>query len=287
MSVENPKGGMTKSQKHIERVRMLMEQHGWKLNVPSSILAPEDKAKLSGGLKCFRMVYDRDKDGVKLKTMHRCGNPAAKGSFFCKKKHGGGNQNNLIHGKNSMTSSAYRGAFKTELGDLFDTFLNDPAISDLRPEIAAIRTAYRTYMNELSASSKRVKNPLAALKVIKNITKDKLLTPEERFAHIKEFCSRQATLTDGEALERIVAIGESISKIVERMNKIQNKEEFMLTIDGLKIIFRCVIDVLKEHVTPETLKLVKDNLITISARTQGDLSKYGELKQLEVPSPLK
>ena len=81
---------LTKSQQHEERMKVLYENHGWKLNTPPNLLPPEDKSNFGGGLKCFKMVYDRDETGGKLETMHRCGNPAAKGSFFCAKKHGGG-----------------------------------------------------------------------------------------------------------------------------------------------------------------------------------------------------
>ena len=272
---------LTKQQKYAERVRILMEKHGHKLNIPSTILDPEDRAGLGGGLKCFTMVFDRKPDGTKLDTKHRCGNPARKKSFFCK-KHGGGNQHALTTGERSMIASAYRGVLKTDTGALFDAFLNDPTLLDLKPELSAMRTCLTEYLKKVSMNSKKVGSSRKALSMIRLILKDDMTAKDEKWERIKMFCSNQTVLTDGESLDRITRMIDTISKVVERIEKHTNKEEFQLSIDGLKIMYRCIIDIIRKRVPDEkTLKLVKEDLVQINTRTQGDVSKYQSSDQPE------
>lgn len=273
---------LTKNQRRALRHKELLEHHGWKLNVPPSALEKKDRAGLGGGLKCFRMVADRDENGNKKDTQHRCGNGCVKGSFFCK-KHGGGNNYNLVHGKNqSVSGSLYRGAFKADIGDLFEAFLNDPGLLDLKPELSALKLCLNQYIKKLSSENKTVRNAKKGIKIIRNVVKSKELNDEEKWRYIKDFCARQSTLTDGESLDRILSIVDTTSRVVERIEKIQNRDEFLMTADGLKILFRCIIDVIRDNADPDTLKRVKTSLLQISTRTQGDLSKYTEMKQIEV-----
>jgi hypothetical protein len=44
----------------------------------------------------------------------------------------------------------------------------------------------------------------------------------------------------------------------------------------LKVLFRCITDILKENLNEKTLRSVKEELINISVRTKGDLSKYAK-----------
>jgi hypothetical protein len=265
---------LTKSQQHEERMKILYENHGWKLNTPPNLLPPEDKSNFGGGLKCFKMVYDRDETGGKLETMHRCGNPAAKGSFFCAKKHGGGNQNNLVHGKRSVIASTYQGAFGGKVGTLFDAYLNDPSITDAKVILASLLTCYRQYIEKVNNPEKSIKRPIALLKQIKFIQKSIVKTPLEKFLMIKELCASQTTLADGEVVDRMMSICETISRIIERIDKQQGKDEFILTPDGLKIFIRCMIDIIKEHVSSDDIEKVKERILTINTRTEGDISKY-------------
>ncbi len=50
-----------------------------------------------------------------------------------------------------------------------------------------------------------------------------------------------------------------------------------MTPDGLKVLFRCIIDILKENVQEDILKTIKGELIEISVKTKGDLSKYSQI----------
>ena len=273
---------LTKSQKQAERIRILTENHGWKLHTPPSLLPPEDRSNFGGGLKCFRMVYDRDEKGEKLKTMHRCGNPAAKGSFFCAKMHGGGNQYNLQHGKRSAISASMQSAFGGQIGNLFDAYLNDPSLMDAKIILASLLTCYRQYIEKVNNPKKSIKRPIALLKQIKWIQKSMMKSPLEKFLMIKELCASQVTLADGEVIDRMLNISETISKIIERIDKHAGKDEFILTPEGLKIFIRCMIDIIKEYVPTAELDKVKERILTINTRTEGDISKYEITKLKDV-----
>lgn len=271
---------LTKVEKRSERLKKMVELHGWKLNVPASCLSKEDKANLGGGLRCFGKVYERDKFGNKQKDLpkRRCGNPAVKGSFYCKKC-GGGNSHALVHGR-SVTASLYRGAFNNQLGNLFDAFLSDPSVLDLVPELTALRVAYRDFLEK--ATSGKTKIPAKQLiKTIRKISRDEMLGDEDKFTYIKDICSRELALSDPDSINLMRNIMGTIGETVERIYKIQTKEDFQLTADGIKILLRCIVDILKRHVDGETLSKVKEELLEISIRTKGDLRKVvDEKKQL-------
>lgn len=272
---------MSNEEKKQERYRKLVENNGWKLDVPATMLPDGDKASFGGGLRCFQNVYLRDDFGNKIKTSPkmRCGNPAIKGSFFCK-KHGGGNTNALVHGKRALSSSLYRGAFQTNLGTLFDQFLNDPTVSDLRPELATLRTILVKYVSSLN-NTEKIDRPNKKLKIMKSILSDQILNPEEKFIQIKEFCNRQSLLTDTESIEKIGYLCDLIAKINERMARIQNKEQFTLTPDGLKLLLRCIVELITKYVPENQIEEIKKELVNLSIRTQGDLKNIKDAEIIQ------
>jgi hypothetical protein len=266
-----------------EKQKMMLEKHGWKLEVPANMLPEDDKASFGGGLRCFRNVYFRDDMGNKIKTSPkiRCGNPAIKGSFYCK-KHGGGNTNALVHGKRALTSSLYHGAFQSDLGSLFDRFINDPMVNDLRPELATLRTVLIKFIGSLN-NTEKIDSPKKKMRILRNIINDQVLNPEEKFVQIKEFCNRQSLLTDTESIDKIGYLCDLIAKITERMARIQNKEQFTLTPDGLKLLLRCIVELITKYVPENQIEEIKKELVQLSVRTQGDLKniKSAEIIQEE------
>jgi hypothetical protein len=89
-------------------------------------------------------------------------------------------------------------------------------------------------------------------------------------------------LADGEVIDRMLNISETISKIIERIDKHAGKDEFILTPEGLKIFIRCMIDIIKEYVPTTELDKVKERILTINTRTEGDISKYEITKLKDV-----
>jgi hypothetical protein len=270
-------------EKQKNKIEMLLEEHGWKLDVPPSALPSDDRAPLGGGLRCFGKVYNRDDFGNKIRTQprRRCNNPCFKGSFFCKKC-GGGNANALIHGRRSGVSSLYRSAFQADLGTMFEVFINDPTIMDLKPELAALRVCLKNYIDELNKKT-NIRNVRKLNKSIRVILNDSILSDEEKFINIKDICARNSSISDGESIDRIAHVCEVISRVTERMNKVQSSDKFMLTLDGIKILYRCIIDAIRECAPVEIQKKLKEQLMSIRIRTSGDLNKYVDVvKNVEV-----
>jgi len=272
-----------KIKKVLKRSERLLKEHGWKLDVPPNCLPEDDRCDFNGGLKCFGRVYNRDDFGNKIIQggKRRCRNPAVKGSFFCKKC-GGGNSNALIHGKRAISGSLYRGAFQSELGDLFNRFVNDPSILDLTPELAALKTCFTVYLKNLSQPKNKVSSKKLLTRIGK-VMKDEDLENSEKFVKINEICMSVNSITDGENIDRLVRIIDVISKVIDRINRLQNRSDLILTPDGLKILFRCIVDILKENIEEGVLKKIKGAMMTISVRTQGDLTKYAG----EIPKNIK
>lgn len=276
---------ITKEEKRLQKIQKLNELHGWKMNVPPNCLPTEDRAKLGGGLRCFGKVYLRDENGNKKieEPKKRCGNPAVKGSFFCKKC-GGGNSYALTNNK-STSGSLYRGAFNNQLGSLFDAFLNDPAVLDIIPELTALRLAYRKFIEDVATG--KPKTPTNKLiRIIKSITEDEKLLNNDKFAFIKDICAKEMALSDPATIMLMKNVTETIGNTVEKIYKIQSKDDFLLTQDGLKILLRCIIDILKKNVNEEVLGKVKQELLEVSIRTKGDLRKYQEKTQPELNLPM-
>ena len=265
----------SKSKKRDKKLKRLMKDFGHLLHLPAKTLSKEDKSPFGGGLRCFTKVYKRDKSGNKLKEKSkvRCKNPAIKGSFFCK-KHGGGNKFNLVHGKRTLantTGGLYGRGMSAKLGDLMDQFLNDPKILDLTPELAALRLALSQYMEELTSGKTRL-HPKDLIRRIKDISKDKSISSKERFIIIRDICASQSFLTDGDSLDRLHKIVETISRVAERMHRIQTQDNYLLTPEGLKIFLRAIVDLLKDKIVDkDIMDEIRNGLLDISTQTKGNL----------------
>ena len=98
----------------------------------------------------------------------------------------------------------------------------------------------------------------------------------KKFIAVRDFCLQQSSITDGESIDRLTHLVDTISKVIDRINRTQNKDEFIMTPDGLKVLLRSVVDILKNNIEENILEKIKEELITISVRTRGDLSRYSE-----------
>jgi len=269
---------LTKEQKRKQKLEKLLKKYGHLLSIPAGVLPLEHKAPLGGGLKCFQKIYQR-KNGKKIKNLPkiRCTNPAVKGSFFCK-KHGGGNTHAMVHGKrrmSSITGGLYGRGMQQDFSNLLEEFLNDPKMVDLRPELAALRLALSEYMSELTSGEPK-QSPKRLIKYIKDITESENTNYGEKFVLIRDLCASQSFLTDGDSLDRLYKIIETISRVAERMHKIQMQDNYILTPDGLKVFLRSIVDLLKQTIPdPDILKEIQEKLLEISMQTKGNIHDVG------------
>ena len=230
-------------------------------------------------LRCFKHIYEKDKEGNKLKDLpkRRCRNKVVKGYLFC--KYHGGKENTLTLHKNgelckSETAKIYKDVFNPDLGDLMVTFLNDPNMLDLKPELAGLRTILNNYIKILTEEPKATTiNGVNSF--IQDTLYDEELTGPEKYREIIDCVMKQQTLTNGNAIDRIIKCVDMVGKTIERINKLEVKSDYMLTPDGLKVILRTVVNLIKRNITNEDiLEQIKDGMLKMSVETKGDLSKY-------------
>lgn len=253
----------------------LYEKYGHLIGKSAYELPVKHKNKLNGGLRCFHRVFPRDEDGMKIMDKKvRCGNTAVKGSLFCR-KHNGGNSSAMTHGKTAITAQKYRGAFSHKFEDLVDAFLNDPAMLDLKPELASLRTILNAYI-EKHANAKP-KSPKKFCKTTQNLMENEGLTDSEKAAAIIELAKEQQDILDGEVIDRINRLIGSIGKVVQNIQKSIDKESFMLTPDGLKVFLRAVIEIISKNISDkEVVSEIRKGLLEVSTMTGGDIAKYNE-----------
>jgi len=268
---------LSKSCKRKKKEEYLIENYSYLLGTKAADLPPEHKASLGGGLRCFRLRFYVDKDGVKhyKKKKVRCKLPAVKGSFYCT-KHNGGNSSNLVHGRDiNPVLAAYKGTFGNELGDLITAFANDKNIFDIRPEFSTLRVALINYIKQLN--SREVRNSKTLLRQVEQVMEDDTFSNSEKFFHIKEITDSVATLSDGESIDRLARTIETLSRIIERMHKIQSSDDYIMTPEGLRIFLRAISDVMNENIKDvEQRNKIHEALLAISIQTKGDLSRYSD-----------
>lgn len=266
---------LSRSTKRRRRLKKLLEKYGYLLHLPPKTLPPKHKASLGGGLRCFNKVFPRKlvngrkiKDKTKEKV--RCGNPAVKGSFYCR-KHKGGNSGNLKHGLDTLTVATgglYGRNMTSELGGLLEQFMNDPNIKDLRPELASLRMALSQYLKELTSNETK-SSSISLMMGIEIICHDDTISSREKFVQIRDVCASQSFLTDGESLDRLNRIVETISRVMERMHRIQTQDNYFMTPDGFKIFLRSIVDILKQNIKDsKTLQEIRNELMKASVQTR-------------------
>lgn len=265
---------LSKDKKSEKKLDFLMEKYGYLIALPASCLPDEHRANLGGGLRCFSFVSLRNEDGRRIKGKNkRCGNPVIKGSFFCK-KHGGGNTYGLVNGKSmNPMLAAYKKAFDGSLGDLLSCFVNDKDMTDIRPELVSLRIILNNYIKKL-VDGKSI-NPNRFMKEINNIVEIEELSNTEKFVMIKNLSDSIHTITDGDSIDRLTRVIETLSRVTERINKIQSKDDYILTPEGLRIFLRAIVDIINDNIEDESAKRnIHEALMTISLKTGGDLNKY-------------
>ena len=236
-------------------------------------------------LRCFRMRWQRDDDGNPIyeKPRVRCKKNVEKGYLFC--KYHGGRKNPVAVRKDgsisrSVTAQVYRDVYDAEMGDLLMAFLNDPNILDLKPELANLRTVMNTYIAKLleepPVSSKReFCHKLTQMVLDDDIGDDQLFDQTMRMA------DGFKNITSGRAIDRINRCVENIGKTIERIKKVETRDDFVLTPEGLKMIMRAIVNLLSDISNEKERDRIKEQLLQMSLETKGDLSNYSPQKPID------
>ncbi len=233
-------------------------------------------------LRCFKKRYQKNEDGTKNFELPkiRCKKGVVEGYLFCN-RHGGQNYpvtvnklDNELRPLTSSTAKMYRGIYEAEMGNLMEVFLNDPQILDLKPELSQLRTILINYM-KIASRPPEASSSAKFLSIVKNILNDETTTSGEKYKGIIDLSESMVTLGSGKFIDRVNRCVENIAKVIERIHKYETKDDFMLTIDGMKLMLRAIVDLLDKNVKDEETKnSIKEALTKLSIETKGDISLY-------------
>lgn len=236
-------------------------------------------------LRCFKMKFQRNEKGDKLFSLPkvRCRKSVVEGYLYCK-HHGGKTQllrRNPSTGEVQMSQTAeiYRNVYDAEMGNLMEAFLNDPKMLDLKPELANLRLIMNNYIKKL------LKPPTAhsmgdAMRRIRDELINEETNEETKFNKIMEICEGMTTITNGKAIDRISRCIDAVGRTMDRIYKYETNREFVLTPEGLKLLLRAMVDLLDKNISDDTLKeKIKEDLLGLSVKTNGDISKYSTVRE--------
>ncbi len=261
----------------------LYQKWGYLIGAETKDIPKKQRCK-TGGLRCFRRMTETDEHGntIPAGVKRRCKKSCSKGSLYCK-SHGGGNSKALVRGaRTTATLDAYKGIHNAGLQDLMSTFLNDPKILDHKAELVTLRLILINYISEIQKGKTKPKNTRKMLRLIEQVMENQEMTEVDKLLTIKEITDSIRALDDGAVIDRINRCVDTIGKTIDRIHKVETKDNFMLTPEGLKILLRGVLDVLREYVTSEAvLKDIRGALMTIAVKTGGDLARYDEITDAE------
>lgn len=264
--------------------RKLYEKYGYLIGSKTEEI-PEAHRCVTGGLRCFRRVVPRDDNGNPITSLDkiRCGRPCSKGSLYCS-HHGGANAKALVHGaRATSTLDVYKGIHSVGIQDLMDKFINDPKLLDQKAELVMVRTIMTNYIKKITEGRKMPNNAHGKIRLIREILDNDEFKAVDKLLSIKEVTDSIRDLDDGAVIDRINRCVETVGKTIDRIHKMETKEDYMLTPEGLKIILRCVLDILKNKIQDQLiLSSIRQELLEISTKTRGDLSKFGEMQVSQV-----
>ncbi len=237
-------------------------------------------------LRCFKMIWQRDEKDNKLfnEPKVRCKLPVVEGYLYCRKH--GRYKMPLIKPDEKMnelsTASIYRDVYDAEMGDLLTAFLNDPQMLDLKPELANLRLILNNYIKKL-LEKPRAGSRNDFMSQVREIIMEEDKDDNWRFEKITELTESLSTITNGKAIDRINRCVENIGKTIERIRKIEEKDDFLLTPAGMKIFLRAMVDLMNESITDKELKKrITEGLLTLSIETKGDVSLYQTIRNSKV-----
>jgi phenylalanyl-tRNA synthetase beta subunit len=93
----------------------------------------------------------------------------------------------------------------------------------------------------------------------------------------------ETSLTDGQVIDRISRLVDSIGKSIERIDKVERKSDFFLTPDGFKIILRTIVELIGLHVKDtEVQSAIRRGLMEASVKTTSGVGKVIEVSHEDV-----
>jgi hypothetical protein len=237
-------------------------------------------------LRCFKKIYQRDKERNKLLDLPkvRCKKHVEKGYLFCK-FHGGRKNDVITYDKDGEIKNQkiqiYKNVYNLELGTLIETFINDPGILDLKPELGALRGIMINYIKQASKEPD-VTSKREALNFIREILYDDEMKEDTKFNKISEMINNFLTITSPEFIDRVNKTVDVLGKTIERIRKYETKDDFLMSPEGLKLMLRALVDLLDDSIeNVDVKKKIVEGLYNLSTQTKGDISSYKRTKYVD------
>lgn len=227
-------------------------------------------------LRCFKKIYQRDLEGNKLKDLPRvrCKRKCVLGYLYCKFHGGRSNLPAVINNDKKSTAQIYRQLYDAEMGDLLECFLNDPKLLDLKPDLANLRLILNNYIKKLMEKPSIHGIRDFNIKAMNILASDEM-NEEQKFNAMVKMVESINSITNGRCIDRINRCVEQLGKLVERIHKFETNENFLMTPEGMKLFLRAMIEVLDKNISDDAIKkLIRQELLTISVETHGDVTKF-------------
>lgn len=271
------------------KAKQINEEYGHLIPYKNFVIPKEHRYDKDNphSLRCFKMIWQRDSNDKPDKSLpkKRCKNHVVEGSLFC--KFHGGQSFGISRKKDelpsvSQTAKAYKDLYDAELGDLLISFLNDPKILDLKPELASLRMILSNYITKLMREPE-TREINAIMSSIEFTCNDVEKSVAEKYHDIREIILSQESLDDGRAIDRINRCVKTISDVIEKIRKYENEDNYMLTPEGLKIMLRAIVELLNKVVSKEEERSqLREEFLKLSIETKGDLTKLSEKTIIDV-----
>ena len=268
--------------------KSVYEQYQHLIPYPNIEIPLEHRSKKDNihSLRCFKMIYQRDSDKQKLKDEPkvRCKRHVEEGYLYCK-LHGGKKTDLVKTVKGTVYNDRaliYKNVYDSGVCDLLEAFLNDPKITDVKPELASLKAVMYNYIKKVSEPPK-ASNIRQVMNRVTDIALDTEKSLNKKFTETKILMDSLESISDGRVVDRISRCIESISRVMERIRKYETSDEFMLTPDGLKIMLRSIVELIDSTLgDDENIKeKIRDGLLKLSVKTKGDLSKIDTLDSVD------
>lgn len=215
------------------------------------------------GLRCFHFV--RIKGDQKDKVI-RCPQCAVPGSIFCGEHD---YDRSLVDGKRSVPQ-----IYKNKLHTLFERYLNEPTILDHKQDLAVLRTLLTGMVNKLTDPNKVSKENL--VDALKNVI-DSNDSISVKYESVMDIFSRHESVFSNQAIKNVNETVRNIGGCIDRINKAGSGDQFLMTPEGVNVMMRTIVEVLKKNVQDKDIMLqIQTDLMTISVATKGDLQKAND-----------
>jgi hypothetical protein len=253
----------------LKRKQFLYKKYRYLLKKNTEDIDKKHLIDFHGGktLRCFHYRKEKTDEEIKI---YRCPTACKPGSIFCGK-------HDFDRALTEVKKKELPRVYKNELHNLLQTYLDEPSILDHKQDLAILRTMLTGYVNKLSSPDKiGVSGFLARLRNILN-TDTYYTTDALKYEGVMDTFYDHQDLFSDKSIRNINDTVKNIGTAIERINKVNVGDQFLMTPEGLSVFLRAMIEIMKNHITDKDVMLqIQSELMTISVATKGNLQMVND-----------